>query len=266
MFDAYGRPIDTIRVSITDQCNLHCFYCYTKKNIQNNHKFLSFDEIIYILKASIKLGIKRVKLTGGEPLLREGIAELIREIKTVEGVEDLSITTNGVLLKNLAKNLKKSGLDRINVSLDSLDKDTYHQITKSDLLNEVLAGLKIAKEIGFNKIKINTVLLNSNKHSINKIREYCSDNGFSFQLINQMNLALDKESFNNFEVTDRPPKCELCNRIRLTAYGELLPCLFSDISCKVDFNDIEKSIIDVINLKPSKGSKRGSKAMYEIGG
>ena len=270
MLDTYGRLIDTIRISVTDQCNLRCFYCYITENKNHNNplynNFLSFEKLYDILKVSVSLGIKRIKITGGEPLLRENIVDFIGMIKNIDEIEDISITTNGILLKEFAKDLKLSGLDRINVSIDSINRDIYSYITGSNELDTVLEGIEIAKNVGFDKIKINTVLLDCNKNSIDDIKKYCVSNNFSFQLINEMDLNSNKENFNNFEVTNRPPKCEFCNKIRITAFGELIPCLFSDISYKIDFNNIAYSIEQAINSKPIKGGKRESKAMYEIGG
>lgn len=161
MLDTYGRKINYLRVSITDLCNLRCSYCMPAEGIKKreHRDILTLEEIENIVRAAVKLGIDKVRLTGGEPLVRNGIIELIANLAKINGLKDFSLTTNGILLKKYALDLKKAGLHRINVSLDSLDKTKYQQITRCGKLDDVLEGIKLAKEVGLTPIKLNVVLV-----------------------------------------------------------------------------------------------------------
>ena len=267
MVDKYQREINTIRISVTDRCNLRCFYCYEEYQYLKKEDLLSFEEIVSIIKECVKLGIKRVKLTGGEPLIRKDIDILIKMISEIKGIEDISITTNGVLLSDMAFKLKKANLSRINVSLDTLNPQKYKEITKIGEFDIVIKGLMKAKELFFKKIKINTVLLkNINENEIQDIKKFASDNDFDFQLINQMNLKKDKNFSENIE-TNKPLSCKFCNRIRLTSNGMLLPCLFSEKSINIrEYSDYKIALKECINLKPEKGEKNNKLSMIQIGG
>ena len=282
MLDLYGRIIDTIRVSLTDQCNLNCFYCKTE-NICSNKKQDNLDSetIINIIKMAADIGIKRIKLTGGEPLLRKDIVKLIRNIASLKGVEDLSMTTNGVLLPLLAGKLAEAGLNRVNISLDSLDPATYRSITGGDL-EKALEGIDSALEAGLVPIKINTVFIHSgtaakefrNDIEIKRIKEFCRKKGLSHQLINLMDLGKNKlgqerpeTGLENFCETDKPPACSRCSRIRLTGDGKLLPCLFSTDEIDINqFQSYHEALVECINKKPQSGYLNNKRNMCRIGG
>ena len=268
MQDKFGRIIDTIRISVTDKCNLRCYYCIPDDYTFKDTKILTFEEIVQIVKESVEIGITRIKLTGGEPLLRKNIVNLISEISKIESITDLSITTNGTLLKNLALPLKLAGLKRINVSLDALDEKLYSTITGGGSVFDVIEGIKEAKKVNLVPIKINTVLLNGkNEEEIPKIKEFCKNNDFDFQLINEMKLTKEKKDSENFYNTQKPPKCDKCNRIRLTSDGKLLPCLFGEKEIDIkQFNSIKEALISCIDNKIKKGKQNESRVMNEIGG
>lgn len=161
MKDKYGREISYLRISLTDKCNLRCRYCMPLTGIDDkpHSDIISEEEILSTVKVAVGLGIKKIRLTGGEPLVKKNIVSIVRNIKNISGVEELCLTTNGTLLPNLAKDLKEAGLDRINISIDSLKPDKYEYITGGGKLEQALAGLEAAYNTGFKKIKINSVLI-----------------------------------------------------------------------------------------------------------
>jgi cyclic pyranopterin phosphate synthase len=160
LIDLHGRFIDYMRVSITDLCNLRCVYCMPPEGVQllSHGDILSYEEILTIIHVAHRLGVRKIRITGGEPLVRRGVLDFISRLAR-EGIEDIALTTNGVLLAAMAADLKDAGLNRINVSLDSLRRDAFHSITGRDRLNEVLAGIEAALEKRFDMVKINVVLL-----------------------------------------------------------------------------------------------------------
>ncbi|RTZ92027.1 MAG: GTP 3',8-cyclase MoaA [Deltaproteobacteria bacterium] len=158
--DNYGRVIDYLRISITDHCNLRCLYCVTDEISWVPHEeILRFEEIITLVTAFVKAGIRKIRITGGEPLMRKGLPEFISQISRIEGVDDLSLTTNGVLLKRFARDLKEAGLRRINVSLDTLKPELYKTITGRDYFHQVWEGIETARAVGLSPVKINVVAM-----------------------------------------------------------------------------------------------------------
>ncbi len=163
MIDGYGRDINYLRISVTDLCNLKCKYCMPEKGIKKkkHNEILDLETIELIAQAAVKLGIKKIRLTGGEPLVRKGIIDLTRNIAKLKtkGLKDLGLTTNGVLLKHYADQLKKAGLTRVNISIDSLDEEKYKSITRCGKLSDVLEGIRAAKEAKLLPLKLNIVLM-----------------------------------------------------------------------------------------------------------
>jgi len=157
--DTYGRNIDYLRISVTDRCNLRCFYCMPPEGIQPlKHKdILTYDEIIRIVRIAAPIGISKVRITGGEPLARKNISSLIKSLKAISGIENLSLTTNGVLLEKYADELAAAGLNRVNVSLDSFNPERYSEITRGGSLEAVLKGIDRAEKAGLKPIRINMV-------------------------------------------------------------------------------------------------------------
>jgi cyclic pyranopterin phosphate synthase len=161
MLDKYDRDINYLRVSITDRCNLHCTYCRPKEGIslKGHDDILRYEEILRIVSQAIKMGLVKVRLTGGEPLVRRGFVEFAAALRQIQGLQDISLTTNGTLLDQYAENIFKAGITRINISLDSLDKDKYFQITRGGHLDDVFRGIAAAEKAGFSPIKINAVVM-----------------------------------------------------------------------------------------------------------
>ncbi len=161
LIDSYGRKIDYLRISITDRCNLRCFYCtpFCNRRRLPRAEILTHEEILRTAKAAVTVGIAKIRLTGGEPLVRRGAVELCRSLSAISGLEDLAITTNGVSLNDLAMPLHEAGVRRLNVSLDTLRPDRFRRITGEDFLPQVLEGLERAEQTGFAPIKINTVVM-----------------------------------------------------------------------------------------------------------
>ncbi len=159
--DRFGRPINYLRISITDRCNLRCIYCMPLDGIETlpHDDILRYEEILEVAGAAAEMGINKVRLTGGEPLVRAGICNLVKMLAEVPGLDDISMTTNGMLLSQYTEELKSSGLRRVNVSLDSLDPEKFKQITRLGSLAEVLAGIEAARRAGLNPVKINVVVI-----------------------------------------------------------------------------------------------------------
>lgn len=161
MEDRYNRRVNYLRISVTDRCNLRCFYCMPQDGVcmKKHPEILRYEEIVRIVEEGVKLGISKVRITGGEPLVRPGIHELISDISKINGIQDISMTTNGILLKDKVKLLKEAGLNRVNISLDSLDPVKYGEITGGGDLDRVLQGINACLHEGLKPVKINVVLI-----------------------------------------------------------------------------------------------------------
>jgi GTP 3',8-cyclase len=159
--DSFQRPINYLRISVTDRCNLRCVYCMPESGValMSHYDILSYEEIFSIVKAAAELGITRVRLTGGEPLVRAGLPDLVSLIDSIDTIEDISLTTNGILLAEYAVELKEAGLRRVNVSLDTLKPERFQKITRCGTLNKTLEGIKAAEEAGLTPVKINMVVM-----------------------------------------------------------------------------------------------------------
>ncbi|MFH1729955.1 MAG: radical SAM protein [Pseudomonadota bacterium] len=268
MLDKFNRKIDYIRISVTDLCNLRCTYCMPANGIEKkkHHDILSFEQIEKIAKVCVQLGIKKIRLTGGEPLVRKNIEFLVSKLSKLEGLSALAMTTNGVLLKEKAAALKKAGLNALNISLDSIDPEKYAKLTRIGKLDKVLNGIDESLLHGFSSIKINMVVFEeTSDFEITQMKEFCMLKGLKLQLINHFSLGHIKSPQDNY-IYDRPLPCEKCNRIRLLADGKLKPCLFSDNEIQVDFSDIKGSILQTIQEKPDVGASCNKRNMNEIGG
>jgi len=181
--------VDYLRISLTDRCNFNCIYCrpYKRIKILNRADLLSFEEIVDFIRLVVKFGIRKIRLTGGEPLIRKGVIELINMISKIEEIKEISMTTNGAKLEEFASGLKKAGLSRINVSLDSLNEKKFTQITGYNGLSRVLRGIRIATEAGLNPVKINTVVLGGiNDDEILDLVEFSQKNYLIVRFIEYM--------------------------------------------------------------------------------
>jgi len=191
LIDPFGRSIDYVRLSVTDRCDLRCFYCLPKgfNNFEEPAHWLTFDEIERVIRAFGALGTRRIRITGGEPLLRKNLPELTARLHALPGIEDLSLSTNAVKLNKQADKLFISGVSRLNISLDSLDPDNFRGVTGGKL-EKVIAGLMVAKSIGFNPIKINMVVMkNVNEHEVEAMVDFCIEHGFTLRFIETMPMG-----------------------------------------------------------------------------
>lgn len=192
LVDPFGRRIEYVRLSVTDKCNLRCFYCLPKgfRNFETPEHWLTFEEIERVISAFSELGVKRVRLTGGEPLVRKQLPDLISRLGSLPGVDDLSLSTNASLLAEHAEGLKDAGIGRINVSLDTLRTDRFRKVTQGGDLLKVLAGLQVARQVGLNPVKINMVALKGvNDDEFEPMMEYCIQNGFTLRFIETMPIG-----------------------------------------------------------------------------
>jgi len=286
--DPYGREITLMRLSVTQKCNLNCFYCHREgeDNKNKGDKEISVSEIKRIVRVASKLGIKKVKITGGEPLLRKDIVEIVKEISKIEGIEDISMTTNGFFLDKFAHQLKNNGLNRVNIGCDSLSSSILPKNIKN-----IEKGLKSAVDAGLNPLKINMVVLKGiNENEISKMMEISKKYNAILQLIEL--IPTDKFFFDKFffslegiekelernassvfvrDVNFRKQYfvngavvevvrsylnknfCKNCKKIRITSNGFIKPCLMrNDNLVKINFNsddEIMKSFLEGINKR-----------------
>jgi len=192
--DTFGRLHDNLRISVTDRCNIRCFYCMPEENpaYVPRGEVLTFEEIERFTRVAARLGIRKIRLTGGEPLVRKGLPDLVRLLSAVPGIDDLALTTNGVLLADCARELHDVGLRRINVHLDTLDPDKFRQITRRDGLEQVLEGLEEAKRVGLAPIKINAVAVRDlTEDDIVPLARFGREHGFDVRFIEFMPLDAD---------------------------------------------------------------------------
>ena len=268
MIDRLDRNIHYLRISITELCNLRCRYCMPEDGVckKRHDEMMTEDEIIQAVRAAASLGIDKLRITGGEPLVKKNVVSICRRAAQVEGIREVCLTTNGVLLPELAKPLKDAGVSRINMSLDTLDPEKYAYITRIGTLDRAIAGLEAALEAGFEKVKINAVLIGGfNDDEIVPLAELTKKYPVDVRFIEMMPMYdsgdFDQKAFIPYTtVLDKLPEaaemaddggvaklyrlpggqgniglispvsahfCGACNRIRLTADGKLKPCLHS---------------------------------------
>jgi len=266
MFDRYNRKINYLRISVTDRCNLRCRYCMPEEGVQwlNPDDILSFEEIVDVVRSATRMGINKIRLTGGEPLVRKDIVDLVGMIACIEDVRDLALTTNGILLGKLAGELRSAGLMRVNVSLDTLDPVRFKALTRGGNLQQVLDGIQAAREAGLDPVKINCVVTgSSDEEDAMQVKEFALLNGLPVRFIHQMDLETGK-----FGIVDggEGGNCGICNRLRLTASGMVKPCLFSEQEFSVRELGAEKALIAALDSKPLKGCVNRVGRFYNIGG
>jgi cyclic pyranopterin phosphate synthase len=262
--DNYGRPLTSMRISITQKCNLDCIYCHREGVFGESRREMTPREIERIVRIGSELGVKRVKITGGEPLIRDDVCEVVEGIAGVEGIEEVSMTTNGVLLQGYAERLKNAGLKRVNVSLDTLKPEVFSNITRGGRLDRVIAGIDESVRVGLNPVKLNMVVMRGiNDAEIHDMIQKYSRGGVVLQLIELVDTDeaffhkyfydLDsieekiankakrvlirkhmqgrkKYTLNGAQVEVIKPMhntefCAHCTRLRITADGKFKPCL-----------------------------------------
>ena len=267
MLDGCGRTIDYLRLSVTDLCNYRCRYCMPPEGVakRDHGDILSLEELADIARAAVRLGVKKISLTGGEPLVRRGIVELCRQLRTIPGLQELCLTTNGALLPQLAAPLREAGLDRLNISLDTLRPDRFAEMTRLGHLSDALAGIEAAEAAGFHDLKLDTVLIGGfNDDEIDDFINLTREHPWEVRFIELMPMGpcaeWDKARFLSGDtVLQKVPAlqqiescgvarryrlpgamgtvglispvnhdfCAQCRRIRVTADGKLKGCLHS---------------------------------------
>lgn len=265
MFDSFGRHVHYLRVSVTDRCNLRCVYCMPAEGVPfvPHERILSLERIAQVVKAAGSLGFDKVRLTGGEPLVRKGLPELVSMIAAIPQIQTIGMTTNGTLLAPLAADLARRGLSSVNISLDTLDPDLYAAITRGGVLDDAIAGIRAARAAGL-PVKLNVVVgPDGDPRGPAAIQEFAAAEGCSIQTIRQYRLDENKYDDERF---DRPSPCAICNRIRLLATGELKPCLHGDTTIAIDWNDIASSMRACVEAKPACGSHTRDHIVSAIGG
>lgn len=266
MYDRFNRRINYLRISVTDRCNLRCFYCMPEEGIRllNHDDILTYEEMAEVVEVAAGKGISKVRVTGGEPLVRKGIVHFIALLERIQGIEDLSMTTNGTLLEEFAQPLAEAGLHRVNISLDTLDPGLYRKVTRGGDVTAVINGIRAAKRTGLTPVKINCVVLeDEKKQDLERMKQFAAEEGVELRYIHQMNLG--KGHFSVVEGGEGG-KCELCNRLRLTANGKIKPCLFSDLEFDIRELGIAKAIRQAVQWKPEKGTVNSKDLFCSIGG
>ncbi|MBX1144199.1 GTP 3',8-cyclase MoaA [Campylobacter jejuni] len=319
LIDQFGRKINYLRISVTQRCNFRCLYCMPKIpfDYQPKENLLSFEELFLFVKAAIDEGIEKIRITGGEPLLRKDLSIFIKMISDYKSDIDLAITTNGFLLKDFAKDLKNAGLKRLNISLDTLDHKKAKTLAQKDVLDSVLSGIDGALNLDL-KVKLNTVALKNlnddelisllefakskkaqirfiefmeNTHAYGKLQGLKRDEiiqilsqKYQIQLIKKDEKApvsIYKADDYEFGIIDPHSHefCDSCNRIRLSAEGLLIPCLYFDEALSIkeavrkgDIKAAVEILQEVLRNKPEKNkwsvvdNETSSRAFYQTGG
>lgn len=326
MIDAFERNIDYLRISVTDRCNLRCIYCMPAEGVElsSYQDILRLEEIIKVIRSAVSLGIKKIRFTGGEPLVRKGIIDLVKETSEIPEIQDISMTTNGILLPEMAKSLKKAGLDRVNISLDTLVPQKFAEMTRGGQFGKVWLGIEAASDAGLEPVKLNTVIIRGQNDdeildfvdlttkmpihvrfielmpigaSQAAARDvYISSDELLHMVGNQREIVPESEVMGSgpakyYRIPGAPGTvgfispisshfCGTCNRVRLTAEGQLRPCLQSpqeiDLRVPLRSGASEQELADVIKLainsKPEKhdlaqtGWEGNRRVMNQIGG
>jgi cyclic pyranopterin phosphate synthase len=266
MFDSFNRHINYLRISVTDRCNLRCEYCMPEEGIQmmQHADILSFEEIIEVVEEAVGLGVDKVRITGGEPLVRKGVVSLVRMISAIPGIRDLGMTTNGQLLSEFAHQLKDAGLQRVNISLDTVDEEKYLKITRGGSLLKVRQGIEAARLARLSPIKINCVIKQSPEEpDAVKVKEFCEANDLLVRYIREMDLENGE-----FYVVHGGSggDCARCNRLRLTANGMVKPCLFNDMEYNTRKLGVKEALRLAMENKPVCGTINRNGEFYNIGG
>ncbi|MFX4227652.1 MAG: GTP 3',8-cyclase MoaA [Porticoccaceae bacterium] len=325
MIDPFNRHIHYLRLSVTDRCNLRCTYCMAEEmKFLPRTEVLSLEEIERLARCFVDLGVDKIRLTGGEPLVRRGIVELSRALSGLDGLRELTMTTNGLLLDQYAQPLRSAGISRLNISIDSLSQDRFKKLTRLGNLNQALQGIEAAVEAGFERIKLNAVILKGvNDDEVLGLADFAISRGLDISFIEEMPLghidshardqtqvssqSIRQQLCNYFKLTASTAStggpsryfvlpnsksrigfispmsdnfCTSCNRVRLTAEGQLLLCLGNEHSLDlrsmlrnsvISDNDLKAAMLSSIDRKPerhhfSAGETRIVRFMSHTGG
>ena len=327
LVDTFGRKHTSLRVSVTDRCNIRCFYCMPDENLRflPRKELLSFEEIERFIQVATKLGVRKIRITGGEPLVRADLSRLVAMVAAIDGVDDVALTTNGILLPEQAAALKESGLQRVNISLDTLSEETFRRLSRRSGLDRVLAGIESAIRVGFRHIRLNAVAIpDVNGDQIVPLAEFARNRDLELRFIEFMPLdaenhwesarVLSGEKIRqtlecefgplkplprkdpsqpavDFHFSDgqgrigfinsvTQPFCRDCNRLRLTAEGQIRNCLFSTtewdarrlLRSGATDTDLAQLVHDCLRAKKvghgidTVDFVKPARAMYQIGG
>jgi cyclic pyranopterin phosphate synthase len=327
LIDTLGRVHTNLRISVTDRCNIRCFYCMPDENVRfrPRSEILTFEEIERFARVVAEMGVNKLRLTGGEPLVRADLPRLVARLAEIPGIHDIALTTNGILLEEHAQALKDAGLTRVNISLDSLTAETFRKIARRDGLDRVLAGIHAARRVGFERIRLNAVAIKGiTEPEVVPLTRFARENDMEMRFIEFMPLdaeqhwqqdqvltgeeirRLIEEAIGPLQAAARPdpsqpatdfrfadgsgtvgfinpvtqPFCEDCNRLRITAEGQVRNCLFSTVEWDArallrggaSDQELAQLVRDcVLAKKPGHGIDstdfvRPERAMYQIGG
>ncbi|HEY4232730.1 MAG TPA: GTP 3',8-cyclase MoaA [Lacipirellulaceae bacterium] len=327
LVDQLGRTHHSLRISVTDRCNIRCFYCMPNENVQfkPRNEILSFEEIVRFVRVVSQMGVRRLRLTGGEPLVRSDVPQLVEQLAALPLVDDLALTTNGILLAEQADALRRAGLRRVNISLDTISEEVFEKITRREGLDRVLAGIEAAIRVGFQSIRLNAIAIRGlTENEILPLARFARERGLELRFIEYMPLDAEKHwqagdvldgdtirriveaEFGRLLPVDPPhpsqpavdfeyadgrgriglihpvsrPFCESCDRLRLTAEGQVRNCLFSSVEWDARAllrgggtdDEIARLVRDCVWAKATAhgiGSDefvRPERAMYQIGG
>lgn len=266
MIDRFGRSIDYLRISVTDRCNLRCCYCMPPDGVTlvRHEDILRFEETAEVVRVAAGMGVTKVRITGGEPLVRRDIETLVHMLAEIPGIRDLSMTTNGILLPQHAEGLAAAGLDRVNVSLDAVDPDRYAAVTRGGDVRQVLAGIEAARRAGLDPVKLNCVVGGANDpRNADDVARFARDHGLDVRFIPQMDLAAGR-----FGIVQGGSggDCPRCNRLRLSSDGQIRPCLFSDLGFSVRELGAAEALRRALEGKPQSGSACTNHRIHAIGG
>jgi cyclic pyranopterin phosphate synthase len=328
LVDSLGRVHTNLRISVTDRCNIRCFYCMPAENVRfkPRRELLTFEEIERFVRAVAQMGVNKIRLTGGEPLVRHDLPLLVRKLAAVPGIREIAMTTNGILLAQQAQSLKDAGLHRLNISLDGLQRETFFRISRREGLEQVLEGIFVAQRVGFKKIRLNAVAIRGiTEPEIVPLGQFARQHGMEMRFIEFMPLDADNrwdaeqvlsgaqiraaleagigpltplavedpsQPATDYAFADgvgrigfispvTQPFCRRCNRLRLTAEGQVRNCLFSteewDARAILRSSDgLDEQLAALVRdsigaKKPGHGINsdefvKPARAMYQIGG
>jgi cyclic pyranopterin phosphate synthase len=325
--DRLGRVHTSLRISVTDRCNIRCFYCMPNENVRfrPRHEILMFEEITRFVEVVSQMGVRRLRLTGGEPLVRADLPRLVEQLAGLPGIEDLALTTNGMLLDEYAVSLRRAGLQRLNISLDTLSEEVFQKISRREGLDRVLAGIAAAQAAGFERIRLNAVAIQGlTEDEIVPLARFARERGLELRFIEYMPLDAEQhwqksdvldgaairrvleaefgplgpvgrvhasQPASDFEYADGGGRigliqpvsqsfCGACDRLRLTAEGQVRNCLFStaewDARALLRGGGTDDELADLVRdcvlaKAPAHGIGtvefiRPERAMYQIGG
>ena len=327
LIDRFGRVHSSLRVSVTDRCNIRCFYCMPNENVQfkPRQEILTFEEVERFVRVVVQMGVNRIRITGGEPLVRADLPDLIRLLSRIPGVDDLAMTTNGVLLADHAEALKRAGVRRLNVSLDGMSEETFAKVARRQGVDRVLEGIATAKAVGFEKIRLNAVAIRGiTEAEVLPLTRFARASQLELRFIEFMPLDAERNwnseqvltgaviremlqsEFGQLMPAERPdpsqpavdyqfadgigrvgfinpvsePFCSTCNRLRITAEGQVRNCLFSmeewDARQLLRSNSSDRDLAELVQTcvgakkvghgMDSPDFLRPKRAMYELGG